>query len=370
MKKFLPLIVLLAAVMMVSCKSSTVVTPPTPGTSSHGVDASGNVWMTAPPLGEGVQIEAMPFDVPNNTEIQGNFYLRFPSDIDLDISRIEVAMNSGTHHMNMYRSSLFAPPDSIPSNARKIIYTDIHGKADTVSIPYQAQFRANLIWNQSDMLVEAQKPYLNWALPALPDRKQSVVHFAANDTLIIENHFVNIDSVSQTTPNGKGKFIVNLWKAPADVIPERASMLFSIKPVFQILPHSTTTLTKDCRFGTDDIPWPIYLLGMTGHFHSRGKQFIVDKMQGFYDAEGKATGDSIITNIYKSIAWDEPEFKVFATPIKLEKGQFLRLTGIYVNPTDNTFSFGPHVATEEHFNLFVWFSPSWRNGQTYYDKLN
>ncbi len=369
MKRFLHLSMLLAAVVMVSCKSSTVVAP-TSTESSHGIDVSGNVWMAAPPTGEGVQLEAMPFDVPNNTEVQGNFYLLFPSDIDIDISRIEIAMNAGTHHMNMYRSHLFAPPDSLPSIIRKVHYTDIHGKSDTVSIPYQAQFRANLIWNESDMLVESQKPYLNWSLPELPDGNQSVVHFLANDTLIIENHFVNIDSAGQTTPNGKGKFIVNLWKAPAGKIPERASMLFSIKPNFQILPHATTTLTKDCRFGTDDIPWPIYILGMTGHFHSRGQQFIVDKMQGFYDVDGKPTHDSVIANIYKSIAWDEPAFKLYDVPVKLEKGQFLRLTGIYVNTTDKIFSFGPHVATEEHFNLFAWFAPSWRNGQTYYDRLN
>lgn len=365
MKRFLPLLILLAAFAMVSCKSSTVVTP-TPTSSSHGVDASGNVWMAPPPTGEGLQIQAMAFDVPNNTEVQGDFYMYLPSDIGFDVSRIEIAMNEGTHHMNMYRSRINWPADSgVP---RPVIYSHLEGKVDTVNVRYQAEFNAKIIWNESDMLVEAQIPYLNWALPVLANGHQSVVHFYPHDTLIIENHFVNIDSVNQTTPNGKGKFIINLWKAPATVPIDKASMCFVIEPAIKILPNSSPTFTKNIMFSPSDITWPISILGMTGHFHSRGKQFMVDKVQGFYDANSNLIRDSVMTNIYTSIAWSEPLFKVFDTPVQLEKGQFLRMTATYVNNSPYTYIFGAHVKTDEHFNLFTWFTPSWHDGQTLYDK--
>ena len=362
MKRFLPLIMLLAAVMIVSCKSTVM-----PVTETHGIDASGNVWMKAPPQGEGIQIEAMPFDVPSNTEVQGDFFMFLPSDIDFDVSRIEIAMNEGTHHMNMYRSNIKWPADSgIP---RPVIYSHLEGKVDTANVRYQAEFNASIIWNESDMLVEAQVPYLNWTLP-LVNGHQSVVHFKAHDTLIIENHFVNIDSVNQTTPNGKGKFIINLWKAPAGVTLEKASMCFAIQKNIKILPYTSPTFTKDVRFIPSDIPWPLNILGMTGHFHSRGKQFKVDKMQGFYDANGNPTNDTLIENIYTTVAWSEPLFKVYDTPVTLERGQFLRMTALYVNNSANTYLFGPHVPTDEHFNLFTWFTPSWRGGETLYDKQN
>ncbi|MDP4228986.1 MAG: hypothetical protein Q8916_01115, partial [Bacteroidota bacterium] len=198
-----------------------------------------------------------------------------------------------------------------------------------------------------------------------------VVHFGANDTIIAENHFVNIDTLvaggSQSTPNGKGKFIINLWKSTA-ASTTRSSMCFARKKSIKILPNSDVTFSKDCNFSPSDIVRPISVLGMTGHYHSRGKRFWVDKMKGFYDANGNKTGDTLLqANVYQSIAWDEPPFTVYDPPVLLNTGEFLRMSAEYVNNSANTFLFGPHVKTDEHFNLFTWFAPSWHNGQTLYD---
>lgn len=366
MQRFLSLFTLLCAVAIVSCKS----TGELPTTETHGVDADGNVWMKAPPAGEGLQIALQPFDVPADSEVQGNFFLHLPTDIPFDVGRIEIAMNEGTHHMNMYKNNIYWPDSG---DDRPVVYTHLNGKVDTVKIKYQAQFNATIVRNGGALLVEAQLPYLNWELPKLVGGKQSVIRFAANDSMIIENHYVNKNlivggSTSQITPNGKGKVIVNLWKDKSGLTPELSSMMFARQTHLKILPNDPDyTITKDCFFpGVTN--YPISILGMTGHFHGLGKKFWADKRKQTFDASGNLLTDTLIqANIYLSSAWNEPPFTVYSTPIVLNPGEYLRYGANYVNMTSNTILFGPHVAKEEHCNLFVWFAPGINYGATVYD---
>jgi hypothetical protein len=323
--------------------------------------------MAAPPSGQGLQMALEPFDVPTDTEVQGNFYLHLPSDIPFDVDRIEIAMNEGTHHMNMYRSTVHWPSDS--GVDRSIVFRHLNGTVDTTKIKYQAEFNATIVRNGGDLLVEAQLPYLNWELPKV-NGQQSVVHFGANDTLIIENHFVNatvVGGLHQSTPNGKGKVIVNLWRADpaASTIP--ASMMFAKQLTLSLPPGKTTDVSKKCYFpGVTN--YPLYVLGMTGHFHSLGRKFWVDKMKAFVDGSGQVIGDTLlVANVYQSATWTEPPFTVYDPPIQLNQGEFLRYTAEYFNNTDHTVLFGAHVRTQEHCNLFSWFVPAWHNGQTVYD---
>src|SRR5579872_2612006 len=182
MRKFVPFILLLFAGLIVSCKSTGVIQ-----TDTHGVNADGNVWMNPPPTGQGLQIAVEPFPVPADSEVQGDFYLHIPTDVPFDVGRIEIAMNQGTHHMNMYRSTVAWPPDS--GIARPVIFSHFNGKVDTVNVRYQAEFNATIVRNGGDMMVEAQVPYLNWYFPKLPDGSQTAVHFGANDTIVLENHY-------------------------------------------------------------------------------------------------------------------------------------------------------------------------------------
>jgi len=374
MKRLVPLILLLAAGLIVSCKSSNPTGVP-PAGEAHGVDAQGNVWMNPPPSGEGLQIAVEPFAVPDSAEVQGNFYLHLPSDVPFDVGRIEIAMNQGTHHMNLYRWANLWPPDSgIP---RPVIYRHLDGKIDTVQVRYQAQFNALIVRNNGDLMVEAQVPYLNWTFPTLPDGTQGAVHFGANDTLVIENHYVNTSNVPggspQITPNGYGKVIINLWKATGATT--TASMMFARKTNLKIPAYSDSTYYKDCTVMNNISSLrntPVYILGITGHYHSRGKQFWVDKMKELVDANGNTRDTILLDHLYYSPSWDEPPFTAYPTPIpvNLGQGEFIRYYAEYVNTTGNVINFGPYVATEEHMNLFMWFAPGWNNGQTIYDDQN
>ncbi|MDP4220449.1 MAG: hypothetical protein Q8916_01095 [Bacteroidota bacterium] len=373
MKRFLSAVFIITVSFVVGCKSSTgpVINN---GFSNHYTDADGNVQMDPPPIGEGIQMVIEPFDVPRDSDLQGDFYFHLPSDVDFNVGRIEIAMNQGSHHMNLFRSPVAWPPDS--GMPRTMVFTRDNGKKDTVSVRYQPQFNSSIIWNEADLMLESQLPYLNWALPKLPDGTQAAIKLGANDTLIAEAHYNNIAVLdgggSQTAPNGKGKVIINLWKAPAGTTTS-ASMMFARKSNLSLPPMQETTVYKDCFFSPTDLPRPIYILGMTGHFHSRGKTFVVDKMTYLKDSTGAFTNvvdPTPVETIYRSAAWNEPPFTVYDTPIKLEQNQFIRYTVTYFNNTENTIVFGPHTKINEHCNLFLWFTPNWEGGRTLYDNQN
>lgn len=371
MKRFLPLFTLLFAFAIVSCKS----TGELPTTETHGIDKDGNVWMNAPPPGEGLQIALAPFDVPNEAEVQGNFYFFLPNDVQFDVGRIEIAMNEGTHHMNMYKSTVAWPQDS--GIDRGVVFTHLDGTVDTTKIKYQAQFNATIVANNGALLVEAQLPYLNWELPKLADGRQSVIRFKAKDTVVIENHYVNFTALpigSQKTPGGKGKVIINLWKDNSNAVPELSSMMFA-KQIHLSIPKNDPdyTITKNCFF-PGVTTYPISILGMTGHFHSLGRKFWADKRRATFDVSGNIIADTLIeAHIYQSSTWDEPPFTVYPTPVVLNaypsllQQEYIQYGANYVNPTQNTVLFGPHVGYEEHCNLFVWFAPGYNGGATIYD---
>ncbi len=178
--------------------------------------------------------------------------------------------------------------------------------------------------------------------------------------MILQVHYVN--AVTQTTKNHKGKVSVNIWKtkAPQNKI-ATSSMMFARNRTIDVPPNSEVSFAKDCKFLP--IPRPMYILGMTGHFHGRGKRFVVDKMG--YDANFNPI--VLEEKIYESNDWSEPPFTPYSTPIKLNTNEYIRYTCYYVNNSDKRFKFGPKVETDEHANLFVWFVPSWQNGKTWYD---
>jgi len=293
-------------------------------------DKDGNVQMAPPPAGEGVQIVIDPFDVPQGQEVQQNYWLKLPSDVAFDVARIQIATNKGTHHMNLFRTSADkARPDTVENT-----------------------FYSNALFESADLMIEAQQQYIDWSMP-----EGVAIRLDPHQQLIIQTHYVNGSVADQLTPNGKGKIIINLYKAKTPAS-QFASMLFAQNKKLTVLPFSDSTYEKFCNLNQAERP--LKILAMTGHFHSRGKTFMVER----YDLDN----NQIIDTIYRNLDWNEPPFIDFTkNPIILEKGQGLRFTARYVNPTAKAFPFGPHTDIEEHMNLFMWFTPSYKGGQSIYD---
>ncbi len=359
---------------VVGCKT-TEVTPPVQ--AHRWYDAEGNVYMEPPAPGEGIQIVIDTFEVPLGKEVQGNFFFKLPVTETLNIGKIEVALNKGTHHMNCFRTIINQTADST-TRPRSIYFTQ-NGKTDTTAILFQPTFYSATVWNASDMLIEAQKEEFEWTLSKLPNDttvpvsirgKQTTVQLKPNENMVIETHFVNAST--QQTPSGKGKVIINLYKThETDLVP--ASMMVARKKNLILPPNQTTVAEKVCYFS--GVPsFPIWILGMTGHYHSRGKTFFVDVVNYGKNADGTLDPDPAhilptpaAAKIYESTSWSEPPFATYATPYKVSYGQTIRYTATYINNTSTSIPFGPHVESEEHCNLFCWFVPGDGDGRTYYD---
>jgi hypothetical protein len=342
---------------LVSCTTDPV------DPAKFSFDADGNTVLQPPPPGEGIQLVIGPFDVPIGSEIQREYYLTMPFDEEFNVGKIEIAMNEGTHHMNFFRSTLELP-DTLPSYRTTEMEYTAGGKTWKETIPYEdSTFYLTKVFNASDMLIEAQisGKLFTWDLPKLPNGKQSVINLRPHEKMLLQVHYVN--AVTQKTSNHKGKVTVNIWKAkgaPSNF--ERASMCFARNMKIFIPPNSEVVFTKDCKFNT--IPRPMYILGMTGHFHSRGKSFTIDKM---YEDPVTHQETVVEENIYQSSSWSEPPFTPYDPPIELKTGEFIRYKCVYNNPTNQTFVFGPKVDINEHMNLFIWFTPAYLDGRTLYD---
>jgi hypothetical protein len=277
--------------------------------------------LAPPPAGQGVQITIGPFDVPAGSEVQKNFFLKLPVDHDIWVNRIQMGYPKGSHHLNLFKTDL-AFPDHVE---------------DTFdAVPY----------DKFDMFAASQSGQLDWTMPAGVGLK-----LTANQQLIAQTHWVN--AFTQQTPGGKGVAKINLWYASPGSVQNTLGMLFAINKNLDIPPHKTSEASKTVDLARSGYAADVKVIAMTGHFHSRGKAFSVDRMSG--------------ENLYKSNNWDEPPFKRFDVPVDLKNGEQLSYTSTFVNNTELVIKFGPHVETQEHSNLFMYFYPGPANGKALYD---
>ncbi len=316
----LPLALLIAA-----CQPAAMA--PAPATSSAPVaTAAQAALLAAPPAGEGVQLSIGPFAVPPGSEVQKNFFMKLPVDQDVAIARIQISYPTGSHHCNVFKSDRHQAPDHVEDTFDAVAY-DLY-----------------------DMFAAAQTGNMDWRLP-----EGVVLRLKKRQQLIVQTHWVN--ATTQQTPGDQGQVKINFWFAKNAEKAQNLGMLFAINKNLDIDPKATTQERKFVdlkRLGHDQ---DVKILAMTGHFHSRGKKFEVNRL------DGEAKGDAL----YSSDDWDEPPFKTYDPPLALRAGERLLYTSTFVNDGDRVIKFGPHVETEEHSNLFMYFYPGPADGRALYD---
>jgi hypothetical protein len=284
---------------------------------------AGSVFL--PPPERGIQLIIGPFIVIQGKEIQRNYYMKLPSEVDIDVTKIEFAYNEGSHHVNIFKSDTEDMPDH----------------------HFEETFDA-IVWEDWDMVAASQKESLSWQMPPGVG-----IHLKARQQLAVQVHYVN--AATQTTPTGVGIVYINFHIAAPGEVKEYVGAYFANNRLVEIPPRKGAVFTKLIRPFSHDIK----IIAMTGHFHSRGKNFIVN----IWDEDKKAPGKEI----YRNREWDEPEFAIFDLPLFLKKGKRLIYTTEFFNDTDKEVKFGPHVETEEHANLFMFYYPGPKDGKAVYD---
>ena len=284
--------------------------------------ADGNVTLAAPAAGKGFQIVIGPFDVPAGQEVQRNYYQKFPSDQDVYVTKVELVYNPGSHHLNIFKSNDLDLADH-----------------------YEDSFSA-LQWESWDMVASSQRQNLTWTLPP-----GTAIHIRPHQQMDFQTHYVN--AATQTTPGNTGKVIVNFYTTDKANVNAFVGAVFANNKKVLLPAHTEATFRKEVT----PFPADAHILWMTGHFHGWGKSFVVNRWDGSKDGE----------TVYSNTTWDEPPVQFFDPPLEVKAGESLSYTTTHVNNTDKEVKFGPHVETDEHANLFIYYYPAPDEGKAVYD---
>ncbi|HET7153683.1 MAG TPA: hypothetical protein VFJ29_07935 [Candidatus Kapabacteria bacterium] len=314
-------VIIALGLFLSSCKKND---SPTNSLGSSPTD----VTMAPPPADSGFQIQLGPFPVPAGTEVQNNFYMKLPNFApDFYVTRIDFIFNQGSHHLNVFKS-------------------------DSVDIPDTVINTFNVDFTNWQMVCASQVDTLTWKLPA-----GCGIHLKGGQQMDFQSHYVNANT--QQTATGRGLALINFWVTktpPANLV---GTVFSQNKKVF-LLPYTEATYMKVVS------AWPTdaTLLLMTGHFHSRGKSFIVGHYSTAYWNEHQA----LIDTIYKNQTWDEPPVFQWSPGLVQRQGidSLAYITG-YENNSADTITFGGHVETQEHSNLFTFYYPAQAQGSAIYD---
>jgi hypothetical protein len=289
------------------------------GCPSGDDDPASDVTLPLPE--SGFQLTTGVMQVPAASEIQDCYYFRVPETTY--VNRFEISQNQGTHHMNTFRVST---PDSPYDDG------DVQ-RGCWDSLPFQDW---GLLLNSQISGNEAEDG-VEWQLP-----EGIAVKLDEGELVMIQSHYVNGET--QATANGRGKVVLNYHGIPeSEVTAEVGSMFANNRNLF-LRSGEQASYTSVCR-----VPEEIHLLAVSGHFHSRGRNFTVDVA----DDQGDP-----VENIYESPNWDDPPFKTFGDDsVVVPAGGGLSYTCSFENDQPYDIVFGPHVEFEEHCNLFAFYYP-------------
>ncbi|MCC7382330.1 MAG: hypothetical protein IT384_10895 [Deltaproteobacteria bacterium] len=316
--------------------------------------------------GEGFSLRTPAFDLEPGQESQTCYFVRVP---DLNngqpyfISRVHIAQNPGTHHLNVFRVNSIIDLD--PAAGEPIMLGE-----HAATVQYGGNdFEHHPCWKSSNwadwpliansQTSEPDNPYYVWQLPASVGIK-----LMPGEMLMVQSHYVNYGV--QETPFGV-RVGVNFHRTQGSTEPVELGSLFATQQSIRVCQSTgSAKFSGVCRFpaGTHTIE------AANGHFHSRGKQFTVYTWDGFSTTQPPES-----QHFYTSNAWDDPPMMTNIGAVTPEGG------GVWWNceyqwapPTtvascddvnakdaqqqgDCCYTFGGNVDVGEHCNLFLYYYP-------------
>jgi hypothetical protein len=267
----------------------------------------------------GFQLNVGPFQVIPNSEVQDCYYFKVPIDAPMYVHRIEVALNPGSHHMNLFKF--------VGANSGHTDGEIQRGCWDAVAFESW-----DLVYNSQNTGTT------DWTLPP------GVSHyFEPGEMFMLQTHYVN--ATTQKTTLGVGKVVVNFYEAdPADALNKLGSMFANNRGI-RLPVNQESSFTAQCL-----VPNDVNFVAMSGHFHSRGEEFDIGIIQN-------AAGDGY-HNEYTSTDWANAPFTTFSPGEPCPAGGGLQYTCKFFNNTNDVITFGPHVEFQEHCNVFAYYYPA------------
>lgn len=222
-----------------------------------------------------------------------------PGTVTLDVSRIRVSMNEGSHHFILYRTD-----DDLPD-----------GFGDCVEMD-----RNFITGSQTPGTFETQFP----AGKAMP--------LFGGEQLILESHYANASEAGIT-----GSVKVDFFTIPHEDVDDYMQTILVPFTDFEI-PPATTGHSE----GMTVPEFPGYnVWQMTSHMHKRGKLFTTTR----------TVSGSAPELVYSSDDWHSPELTTFSPPLAGASGNSLHFECTWDNETGQPIHHGP--TTEDEMCILV-----------------
>lgn len=309
---------------------------------------------------EGVWVRTPEFEVPAGAEIQDCYFFEVPDlagGADLMIDRVALALNTGSHHMNVFRVRTLkglVPADGEPVDLGGVDGTVIRG-ADNRACWQSANWADwPLVSNSQQSAADQQ--IVDWKLPA-----DVATRLTPGETLMLQIHYVNASD--QITPFvGRGG--VNFYRS-LDGDTQELGTLFATQQSIRVCrssPRPSYSASCGLPSGAHTVA------AANGHFHARGRRFRI------YAWDGTSTtrpADSAL--FYDSTDWAEPDMAIdLDVALPDPGGVYWTCEYQWTEPpagcaaldaadpqqaNDCCYTFGPSVETSEHCNVFVYYYP-------------
>jgi hypothetical protein len=307
---------------------------------------------------QGFYVRTPEFEVEAGTEVQDCFFFQVPDlagGADLFVDRLQLALNPGSHHMNLFRVRTVVNLD--PAAGEEVDLGGVQGRVIHGGECWKSANWSDWPLVANDQQSTVEHPVVDWSLP------DTVAHkFTPGEQLMLQVHFVN--ATTQATPF-RGKGGVNLWRSTDGDTVELGTLFATQQSIRICRSNPTVSFTSAC--GMPDGVTPT-IVATNGHFHSRGRSFRVYEWDGV--TTDPPTDDEMF---YESNSWAEPEMAM-GLDVQLPDGGGVRWTCDFQwyepeegcaavderdpqSAGDCCFTFGPTVETSEHCNVFVYYYP-------------
>jgi hypothetical protein len=326
---------------------------------------------------QGFSIRTDEFQLPAGGEDQSCYFLRVP-DINngqpFYVSRVHMAINPGSHHMNVFRVKTIVPKDPAkpaqgmaPEDGEPIVLGP-NGQYQATVVRGYDDFFGNPCWNSANWAdwpliansqnSEPDNPYTNWQLP-----ENVGIRLDPGEMLMVQTHYVNFGA--QQTTHGT-KVGINLHRFPSSAVPLEMSSLFATQQSIRVCrSNPSATFSGTCRFPSGQVT----INAANGHFHSRGKKFTVYSWDGISETQPPDSA-----HFYTSNNWNDPPM-ITDLDVRPPQGGGVWWNCEYqwIPPTPGTceevdakdqlgqddccYTFGGNVDVGEHCNLFLYYYP-------------
>lgn len=233
---------------------------------------------------------------------------RLPTMHPMDVVKVSADLPPGGHHLIAYKSN------------------------DLSESPTPFACAPAVFGNEAPLII-AQKKHTDLLFPpgvayTLPARQM----------IRMELHFLNTTS----SPLDLAA-TVQLTGAEKGTVSDYANLFFTGNLSISIPPQSTTVVGPTTATIGDREP---IIFGVTGHQHQRGTRFQIEL--------GNPSGS--MSTIYDNDDWAEAPLTIFDPPLPTRRGDALRYTCTYVNPTNQPIQFGTSANDEMCF-LWAYYYP-------------